>query len=53
MVEPDNRNRFHAQRSGGQQPAMAGDNAVVVSDKDRIGPAELANRGRYLYDLRL
>ena len=36
-----------------EQPAVAGDDAVVAIDQDRVGPAELADRGGDLGHLRI
>ena len=39
--ELDHRHAVQPQLPGRQQPAMAGDDAVLAVDQDRVGPAEL------------
>ena len=41
----DHRNLVRLQLAGGKDAAVAGDDAVVAVDQDRVGPAELADRG--------
>ena len=43
----------HAELPRRQQPAVAGNDAVVAVDQDRVGPAELADRGGDLRHLRI
>ena len=49
----DHRHRRHAELPRRQQPAVAGNDAVVAVDQDRVRPAELADRGGDLRHLRI
>ena len=49
----DDRHRRHAELPRRQQPPVPGDDAVVAVDQDRVGPAELADRGGDLRHLRV
>jgi hypothetical protein len=51
MLDPDGRHHLETQRACRLDAAMAGDDHVRLVDEDRIGKAELANRGRDLMDL--
>ena len=53
MLEPDHRHLGEAQLARREQPAVAGQDAGVLVDQDRVGPAELDHRGRDLIDLPL
>ena len=49
----DHRHLAHPELAGRQHPAVAGDDAVLAIDQDRVGPAELADGGRDLRHLRV
>jgi hypothetical protein len=51
VIKDDHRDSIEAKLTRGQQPAMAGNDAALPIDQDRIGPAELDNRGRDLRNL--
>ena len=47
----DHRHRVKPELPGREQPAMAGDDAVLAVDQDRVGPAERLDGGGDLRDL--
>jgi hypothetical protein len=51
MIQNDDRNFRHLKFSGGEKPCVPGDDIVVGSDEDRIGPAPFPNRSRDVGDL--
>ena len=53
VLEPDHRHLGEPELARREQPAVAGEDAALLVDQDRVGPAELDHRGRDLIDLRL
>ena len=53
MRQHDRRHLGHPQRLRRQQPAVAGDDRALGIDQDRVGEAELPDRGGDLLDLAL
>ena len=53
VLEPDHRHLGEPELPRREQPAVAGEDAAVLVDQDRVGPAELHHRRRDLIDLRL
>ena len=53
MAEFDRRHLGHAEFARGEQPAMAGDDAMFAIDQNRIGEAEFPDGRRDLRDLRI
>ena len=53
VLEPDHRHLGEPELARREQPAVAGEDAGVLVDQDRVGPAELDHRRRDLIDLRL
>jgi len=45
MLEPDHRHVGEPQLPCREQPAVAGQDAALLVDQDRVGPAELDHRG--------
>ena len=44
VLEPDHRHLGEPELAGREQPAVAGEDAGVLVDQDRVGPAELDHR---------
>ena len=51
ILDADNRHALNAKQPRGLEPAVAGDNAVLGIDQDRVGPPEGADPIRNLADL--
>ena len=53
VLEPDHRHLGEPELPRGEQPAVAGEDAALLVDQHRVGPAEFDHRGRDLIDLRV
>ena len=53
VLEPDHRHLGQPELARREQPAMAGEDAALLVDQHRVGPAELDHRRRDLIDLRV
>jgi hypothetical protein len=53
VLEPDDRDLGEAQLARSEQTTVAGKDAGVLVDQDRVGPTKLDHRRRDLIDLRL